>query len=129
MALLLGEMMAMRSMTLAELVDQLLEQLGVLEYARRDLRLTDEQVAAFLATHVNKEGLDYSAYADTFAALGEEIIAMERVDGIMLRFASDAWLLARPSGTEPLVRVYAEANSSEQVERLLDIGCALAKGE
>ena len=129
MALLLVEMMAMRSMTLSELVDQLLEQLGVLEYARRDLRLTDEQVAAFLATHVNVDGLDYSAYIDTFAALGEEIIAMERVDGIMLRFASDAWLLARPSGTEPLVRVYAEANSSEQVERLLDIGCALAKGE
>ncbi|MDR0458995.1 MAG: phosphoglucomutase/phosphomannomutase family protein [Coriobacteriales bacterium] len=128
MALLLVEMMATRQKTMSELVDELLSELGVLEYGRRDLRLSLEQQNTFLDTYVKLPDLDYSAYLPTFNALGEKIVELERVDGIMLRFASDAWLLARPSGTEPLVRVYAEAETNERVQELLDIGEAMAEG-
>ncbi|MDR2957854.1 MAG: phosphoglucomutase/phosphomannomutase family protein, partial [Coriobacteriales bacterium] len=128
MALLLVEMMASRSKTLAELVEELLQQVGTLEYGRRDLRLSEAQKAVFLSQHVNVAGTDYSPYSPLFTSLNEEIFEIERVDGIMIRFVSDAWLLARPSGTEPLVRVYAEAANDQRVQELLDIGCAMAEG-
>ena len=147
MSLLLVEMMAERQTTLAGLVDEMLTQLGRLEYARRDLQLSEEQKERFLAEHARAgagagdaagaggEGTDAGAaasereaYQALFSPLGEELVAVEHTDGIKLVFASDAWLLARPSGTEPLVRVYAEAATAERVEQLLDIGCALATG-
>jgi phosphomannomutase len=129
MALLLAELMATSGKKLSELVEELLATLGTLEYTRRDLRLTPEQKEAFLADHVRIAGEDTAPYLDRFAPLGETLDEIDRTDGIKFNFASDAWLLVRPSGTEPLVRVYAEAASMPQVEALLDIGCALAQEE
>jgi phosphomannomutase len=128
MALLLVEMMAMRGLPLAGLVDEMLSQLGVLEYKRRDLTLSEAQSQAFLAAHVDVQGLDATPYSTLFAPLGEQVTEIERVDGIQVRFASDAWLLMRPSGTEPLVRVYAEAADMRRVDELLEVGVALAEG-
>jgi phosphomannomutase len=128
MSLLLTELMALRGQTLRELVDALLSRLGNFDYARRDLRLSNEQKEGFLEAHVrNAQGMD--AYAPSFAALGETVCGIDHRDGLKLSFASDAWLLMRPSGTEPLVRVYAEATEPQVVESLLDIGCALVSGE
>jgi phosphomannomutase len=47
-------------------------------------------------------------------------------DGIKYLLEDDSWLLIRPSGTEPVLRVYAEAHSEETVQRLLDEGRSLA---
>jgi phosphomannomutase len=125
MALLLTGLMAQKHKSLSQLVEDMLAQLGRLEYARRDLRLAPAQKEAFLAEHVIRQGGDYAAL---FMPLGEELASVEYVDGIKFNFVSDAWLLMRPSGTEPLVRVYAEADTEAQVEALLDIGCTLAQG-
>jgi phosphomannomutase len=129
MALMLAELMAQKGKNLRELVDDLSAELGTLEYARRDLRLTAEQKDALLATHIDTDELSADAYRGLFVALAEDLVSLSRGDGIKFDFASDAWLLVRPSGTEPLVRVYAEAADAEQVQALLDIGCALAQGE
>ena len=43
-------------------------------------------------------------------------------DGIKFVLADDSWLLIRPSGTEPVLRVYAEAPSDEMVKALLAEG-------
>ena len=128
MALLLTELMAKQGKDLSELVDDLLSSLGQLLYARQDLRLTEAQKADFLR-EICARMLPAEAYQSVFAAISESIINIDYRDGIKFEFASDAWLLARPSGTEPLVRVYAEAAISEQVELLLGIGCGLATGE
>jgi phosphomannomutase len=128
MALMLTELMAQKGKRLSELVDGLLAALGDLEYARRDLQLTAEQKSALLATHVRSSALASNVYRALFVPLDEELVSVERGDGIKFDFSSDAWLLVRPSGTEPLVRVYAEAATTAQVEALLDIGCALAQG-
>ncbi|MDR3307506.1 MAG: phosphoglucomutase/phosphomannomutase family protein, partial [Coriobacteriales bacterium] len=124
MALLLTELMAQKAQTLQQLVAALLAQLGNLDYARRDLKLTLEQKTAFLAAHVQGGGAA-DTYASYFSTAGEEVAAITRGDGIKFDFTSDAWLLLRPSGTEPLVRVYAEAATPQQVESLLDLGVAL----
>jgi len=47
-------------------------------------------------------------------------------DGVKLVLKDGSWLLIRPSGTEPVLRIYAEARSDEQVEALLKLGGRLA---
>jgi phosphomannomutase len=47
------------------------------------------------------------------------------VDGFRYDLEDDAWVLIRFSGTEPLMRIYAEASSLEQVQRLIGAGRAL----
>lgn len=126
MALLLTELMAKKGKPLGELVDDLLETLGYLEYARRDLVLTQQEKEVFLG-QVCKAKLGIEAYRARFKAIGERLVGIDYRDGIKFECASDAWLLARASGTEPLVRVYAEAEGKEQVEQLLDLGCGLVK--
>jgi len=44
------------------------------------------------------------------------------MDGVKYLLADDAWLLIRPSGTEPVLRVYAEAPDPAEVEALLQYG-------
>jgi phosphomannomutase len=53
---------------------------------------------------------------------GKAVDHVNRIDGTKLIFADGSWLLMRPSGTEPLVRIYAEAESVEKVEVLLEQG-------
>jgi len=45
---------------------------------------------------------------------------VERLDGVKLNLADDAWLLVRASGTEPVLRIYCEAPTPEDVRALLD---------
>ncbi|MDR0888708.1 MAG: phosphoglucomutase/phosphomannomutase family protein [Coriobacteriales bacterium] len=128
MALLLTELMAQKHKTLKQLVDDMLTELGNLEFARRDLRLEQSQKDAFIANH-SKADTDANTYAALFEPLGERIVDVDHRDGVKITFENDDWLLMRPSGTEPLVRVYAEAPTMEHVDKILDVGCSIAKGE
>ena len=53
---------------------------------------------------------------------GEEVIDLLTVDGVKYILSDDSWLLIRPSGTEPVLRVYAEGRSAKMVEALLGYG-------
>jgi len=55
-----------------------------------------------------------------------EVVGVEVIDGIKYLLADESWLLIRPSGTEPVLRVYAEARRPKDVERLLEFGETLA---
>ncbi|MEJ2667091.1 MAG: phosphoglucomutase/phosphomannomutase family protein, partial [Deinococcales bacterium] len=50
---------------------------------------------------------------------GRRVTAVERRDGAKLDLDEDAWLLYRPSGTEPVLRIYCEAGDAESVTALL----------
>jgi len=57
-------------------------------------------------------------------------IAVENVqtmDGVKYYLADGSWLLIRPSGTEPVLRVYAEAPTNERVQALLGFGEEMAQ--
>ena len=112
MALLLTECMAQSGKDLGALVDEMLADIGRLEFARRGLSITDEQMARFRAETVPT----YTAEA----VAGKRVVDVDRRDGVKLLLEGDAWVMMRPSGTEPLVRVYAEAAMTEEVEALLD---------
>lgn len=118
MALLLAEMMAHRGQGLGGLVDDLFELTGPMEYGRLDLKLAPAVMAAFASR--------MSALAPDLLA-GLEVREVLRVDGVKFFLPDDAWLLMRTSGTEPLVRIYAEASSMGVVDDLLAAGRELVE--
>jgi phosphomannomutase len=117
MSLLLAEMMAKRGCGLKALVDDLLALTGPMEYGRNDLRLDPAAKDAFVAT--------WPDFAPAEIA-GLPVQRIGREDGVKFFLPDDAWLLLRSSGTEPLVRVYAEASSAGVVDDLLAAGRAFA---
>ena len=120
MALLLTECMAQSGKDLGTLVDEMLADIGRLEFARRGLSITPEQMARFRAETMP------SYTADEVA--GKRVIDVDRRDGVKLLLEGDAWVMMRPSGTEPLVRIYAEAATTDEVSELLDAAEAVVVG-
>jgi phosphomannomutase len=112
--LLLLEMMAAKKKTLKQLCDDLDKEFGPHRYRRRDVRVTEQQKKAILAACAKKP-----------AKLGNH--AVERIDtrdGYKF-FVKKGWLLIRASGTEPLLRFYAEAESMTTVNELIDAALKL----
>jgi phosphomannomutase len=58
---------------------------------------------------------------------GVGIERIDTTDGIKYYLEDGSWLLIRPSGTEPLLRVYAEAPNDGRVKALLDFGRQVAR--
>ena len=112
MALLLCETMAQRGMSLGQLVDDMFSKVGRLEFERQGLSITEEQMARFRAEVVPK-------YAPE-AICGKNVVDVDRRDGVKFYLEGDAWVMMRPSGTEPLVRIYAEAETTDEVRALLE---------
>lgn len=110
------EMMMARGRRLSELVEELQAEFGPLHYARNDFHTTQAKKDAFLARLANRP--------DTIA--GETVERVEDLDGVKFRL-SDGWLMFRPSGTEPVLRVYAEASSRERAERLVATGVEMVE--
>ena len=57
---------------------------------------------------------------------GVKVIETDTRDGFRFVLADTTWLLIRFSGTEPVLRIYAESDSLARVERLLELGKKLA---
>jgi phosphomannomutase len=108
LGLLLCEVMAVRRKSLGALVDELMSQYGRHEFGRVDLHLTEKEKQAIL-----------KKYRQTPKSIGGFRVT-ERRDTDGAKFLVDGgWLLIRASGTEPLIRVYAEGRSREMVDALL----------
>ncbi|MCW4054613.1 MAG: phosphoglucomutase/phosphomannomutase family protein [Candidatus Bathyarchaeota archaeon] len=54
-----------------------------------------------------------------------EVVSINRMDGVKIIFKDGAWLLIRPSGTEPIIRIYAEAAHERALDILLEEGWSL----
>ena len=114
MGLLLVEIVSDSGTSLHELVKQLLQDFGPAHYQRNDMRLS-RPVAKPQITKILKE--------EAPAKIGgEQVVEVNDTDGVKYVLEDDSWLLIRPSGTEPVLRVYAEGRSSEMVSALLEYG-------
>ncbi len=114
MGLLLVEMVAQSGATLSALTEDLLQEVGPAHYQRTDLRLSRP---------VAKKQMVQSLLEETPPEIGgESVREIQAVDGVKYLLADDSWLLIRPSGTEPVLRVYAEGRSPQMVEALLAYG-------
>lgn len=110
--LLAAEAVAARQASLTEQLEELFRRDGKLESGRIGVKLTDD-VAAALHKKLALEPSDIG---------GRRVEQIDRTDGVKFLFDNSAWILMRPSGTEPLVRIYAESESKDDVEALLDAG-------
>lgn len=120
MGLLLTEMVAESGVPLDEMVADLLTEVGPADYKRVDMRL---------ARPIVKDQMVKQLAEDAPSSIGGvEISSVNTMDGVKYLLADDSWLLIRPSGTEPVLRVYAEARDPEQVSRLLEFGQSVAEG-
>jgi phosphomannomutase len=118
MGLLLLEIMAEADAPLHELVANLQATVGPACYTRRDLRLRHP-----VAKHEMVQRLTDSAPAHLN---GQTVRQVDTRDGVKYRLADDSWLLIRPSGTEPVLRVYGEAPDQKGVDALIQAGRELA---
>ncbi len=118
LGLLLLEVMAAARMPLHKLVEELLTHYGPAQYARTDMKLTrpveKKQMVAFLLNAAPRE------------IAGVAVNDVQTVDGVKYYLSDGSWLLIRPSGTEPVLRVYAEAPDDGRVKALLDFGEEMA---
>ncbi len=114
MGLLLVEMIAAAKKSLHEMVNELLEDVGPAYYERRDLRLSRPVAKAEMTDFLTRQAP---------AEIGsEQVIEVSTRDGVKYILSDDSWLLIRPSGTEPVLRVYAEGRSQGMVKALLGYG-------
>ena len=100
------------------MISEIQEEAGPACYARTDLRLRHPVAKAKMVARLSEEAPP---------KIGSVAIQdVSTLDGIKYRLADDSWLLIRPSGTEPVLRVYAEAPDAAGVKALLDFGHQVA---
>jgi len=95
-----------------ELIDDLLQKYGHRVFLREDLRIDPEKREEIIT--VVKTKLPQASFPG-------KIIKVSTLDGIKLIFDDESWLLVRPSGTEPLLRIYAEARTKKEGFRLIEV--------
>jgi len=119
MGLLILEVMAHAKAPLHEVVADLLKKYGPAQYARTDMALTRPVAKA--------EMVKMLVDAAPAAIDGVQVERLDTIDGVKYYLDDGSWLLIRPSGTEPVLRVYAEAPNDERVKALLGFGEMMAK--
>ncbi|MDY7078120.1 MAG: phosphoglucomutase/phosphomannomutase family protein [Chloroflexota bacterium] len=117
MGLLLLEIVSAAGVPLNELVAGLQADVGPVHYTRRDIPLRRPIAKAEMVTRLTEDAPD---------SLGGQEVKVETLDGVKYLLADDSWLLVRPSGTEPVLRVYAEARDEAMVKVLLTYGQQIA---
>jgi phosphomannomutase len=109
--MLILEMMAHRGKTLSQLVADLHERFGQHAYHRVDVHTSQSAKEKALAILKSSGGLTEIA--------GESVLEVQSLDGYKHRLDT-GWLLIRPSGTEPVLRIYSESETAEQAKSNVD---------
>ena len=113
-ALMWLEIMASTKKKPSELCEEVAKRYGASVYVRRDLPAAKPIDKAAFVEKMRKKLPKKIA--------GFKVAEISTLDGVKVYFENDEWLLVRPSGTEPLVRVYAETATKKDTQALLDFG-------
>jgi phosphomannomutase len=109
--LLLLDLMRLTGKSMSQLIQEVYDIVGAFVFERLDLHLTEEKKQEIIAR----------CEAGSFSEFGEyKVERIETIDGYKYHLGHERWIMIRPSGTEPLLRVYGEARSSEEVNHLLE---------
>ena len=110
--LLVAEMVADRGKSLNSQLKSLFEKTGEVYNQRLNIRLKPSV----------RKTMDAKIASNVSEFFGKTVERTDRTDGLKLIFGDGSWVLARPSGTEPVVRYYAEATTRNELEHLLECG-------
>jgi phosphomannomutase len=117
--LLILEMLAARRKSLDRIIKDIEKEYGTYEYRRLDMRVPDDKKRALmelLKTKPLKKVLD------------KDVVEVKDYDGYKFILKDRSWFMMRLSGTEPIVRVYAEAPSGKEALAMLEFGKHIVEG-
>lgn len=109
--LLVAEMIAARKSSLGEQLRDLFRRVGGEFWPVRKNLKVSEEVHAALPARLSR---DYKEFK------GHRVASANHTDGLKLVMEDGAWVLMRPSGTEPVVRIYTESASQVESEKLAE---------
>ncbi len=112
MGLIIWEFMAKSGKSLDDLIAEVYEIVGSFKFERSDLHITEQLKQKIIANC--KEG-NYKSFGEY------NVERLETIDGFKYFFDEDRWVMIRPSGTEPVLRTYAEAPTLDEVRKILKI--------
>lgn len=110
--LIIWEFMAKSGKSLDDLIQEVYEIVGEFKFERNDLHITEELKTSIIA----------NCKAGNYKSFGKyQVKELGTLDGFKYFFDDERWLMIRPSGTEPVLRTYAEAPTLEEVREILSI--------
>jgi len=109
-ALVILEFMALTGKKLSELVEEVYEIVGAFKYSRDDIHLSEAQKQAVIERCASGS---YKRFGDF------EILETESIDGYKFHLPEESWVMVRPSGTEPVLRIYAQGKDMANVKAIL----------
>ncbi len=110
MGLIIWEFMALSGKTLDELINEVYSIVGAFKFERSDLHITEELKQKIIA----------NCKADNYKSFGKyKVRNLKTTDGFKYFFDDERWVMIRPSGTEPVLRTYAEAPTLAEVREIL----------
>lgn len=110
MGLIIWEFMAKSGKSLFELIDEVYAIVGSFQFERSDLHITEDLKQQIIANCQNNA---YSAFGKY------NVKEVQTIDGFKYFFDDERWVMIRPSGTEPVLRVYAEAPTLDEARVIL----------
>ena len=112
MGLIIWEFMAKSGKSLDDLIDEVYEIVGAFKFERNDLHITEELKNKTIENCKNGSYKNFGKYT---------VDSVGTIDGFKFFFDDNRWLMIRPSGTEPVLRTYAEAPTMDEVRDILRI--------
>ncbi len=110
--LAIWEWMIETGKTIEELIQEIYDITGSFAYKRNDLRITEA---------LKLKVIDYCKNNKIETFENESVLRLETLDGFKYFLNEDEWIMIRPSGTEPVLRTYAEGKTTKRAEELIDI--------
>ena len=111
---LLVEMMCVTQKGLSDILDEIYQKYGYVQMTERDYKFSREKKA---------ELMDLLFQQKKLPQFSEKIDHISYMDGVKVYFENGGWIIARFSGTEPLIRVFCEMENVEKANEISDCMC------
>ncbi|MFW5793179.1 MAG: phosphoglucomutase/phosphomannomutase family protein [Bacteroidota bacterium] len=111
--ILIWEFLAKTGKSLQDIIEEIYKLTGSFAFERSDLRIPEKE----------KQRIVKNCQDGAYKSFGKHVVErIETLDGFKYYFNDDEWLMIRPSGTEPVLRTYAESHTKEKALEILKAG-------